>query len=57
MTKIEPGIVIKFGNVDCTVLTHPREGKFKALQDLPNGRSKVVEVDLPTDQGRANCSG
>ena len=57
MTEILPGKIISFNGVDFTVLSEPKDGQFKALQDLPNGRSRIIKVDLPTDRVRANCSG
>lgn len=57
MTEILPGKTISFNGVDFTVLSEPKDGQFKALQDLPNGRSRIIKVDLPTDRVRANCSG
>ena len=44
MSDIIPGKTLKFGHVTITVLTKVENGKFKALQDQQDGRSKVITV-------------
>jgi hypothetical protein len=57
MSDMEPGNTIDFKGVRLLVLTKPEHGRVKALQDLPNGRSVVIAIDLPADRTRASSIG